>query len=121
MAVVAQIIQDGAKNHIVKLTIAGANAAAQVVTEATVSGASGAGIRNFSIYKIEWSLTGAPATLSWDATADVVIADLSAGWGELEFTPTLPNNAGAGKTGNIQLDNAAGVTSGYIILHVKKV
>lgn len=122
MAATVQIIEDGPRNAIIKVTIALANAAVMVVTESTMSGAvAGATTpRKFSINKIQWSLTGAIATLSWDATADVVIADLCVGWGEIDCPEGIPNNAGAGVTGNIQLDNAAGLTTGFILLYINK-
>lgn len=119
MAVVTQIIQDGPKNAIFKMTIAAANAAAIVVDESALSGATST-IRNFAVTKIQWALTGSIATLSWDAAADVIIADLAAGWGEIDCEEGIPNNSGAGKTGDIQLDNAAGLTTGVILLYVKK-
>lgn len=54
---------------------------------------------------IGWSLDGFSARLLWKATADLLAAVCSAGYGKQSFKHCggLRNNAGAGKNGNIVL------------------
>lgn len=120
MAVTIQTLNDGARNHVVHLNIAGANTAATVVDASAWSRA--ADFTKCKVDKISWSLTGAGAQLLWDATADVTFFECTAGEGEQDFSRFggLQNNAGAGITGDINLTNAAGVTSGTITLWCKK-
>lgn len=110
-AVSSQTIIDGTRNVVMKFTNLSDGTGEAAVLKVDVSGLSGApsGVR---IDKIHYSVNGMVATLLWDATTDVRIIELS-GDGCFDFRPFggLPNNAGAGVTGDILL-TTTGHTSG---------
>jgi hypothetical protein len=120
MAVVLQTLNDGPRNHTVHMTILAANAAAVVVDASAWSEA--ADFPTCDIVDVKWSLTGAPATLLWDATANVVALELSAGEGHQNYRAVggLPNSSTTGKTGDVLLTNAVGLTTGHITLQCRK-
>lgn len=81
-----------------------------------------------SIKRIDWSLDGFSADLLFDADTDVVAVTLAAGTGHMDFSNIgpnagLPNNSGAGKTGDILLATHGIGTgdAGFILLTVTKV
>jgi hypothetical protein len=114
MAVTIQTIQSGPHNLILNLYIAGINSAATIYTGSATAD-------NMSLVQAQWSLTGAPAQILWDATTDDVLVDLCAGNGFfLLEEAAVPNPRSSGVTGNINLTNAAGLTSGTVILKFKK-
>lgn len=114
MAVTVQTIQSSNRNLVVKLYIAGANAAALVIDSAITD-------TNLSLVEAWWSLTGGSAQLLWDANADDVLVDLCAGFGVF-YIPEggLPNPRSAGVTNDVLLTNGAGLTNGTVILKFKK-
>lgn len=119
MAVTVQTLVDGLRNVVVVLQIAADNTDAVVVDYSALSGVT-TNITNLSISEIQWALTGAGATLEWDATADTVAANLNAGSGFFLFPKGLPNNSGAGKTGDLLLTNAPELTAGTIVISLIK-
>jgi hypothetical protein len=102
-AVTSQTIIDGSRNAVIKLTNLSDGTGESAVLKVDVSTLSGAPSR-VKVEKIHYTVSGMVATLLWDATADVRIIDL-AGDGCFDFTGFggLPNNAGAGVTGDILL------------------
>jgi hypothetical protein len=118
MAVTKQILNDGPRNHVVHLEIAGANAAANAVDVSALSGVPD----NVSIVRIDWSLTGGDAQFLWDATANVEVFECPVGEGEQHFEEVggLINNAGAGVTGDVLLTNPSGTANGSITIWCKK-
>ena len=120
MAVALQTLNDGPRNHTVHMTILADNTAAVVVDASAWSDAGD--FSTCDIKEVSWSLTGAPATLLWDATVNVVALDLFAGEGVQSFDKVggLVNNSTTGKTGDILLTNAAGLLTGHITLHCRK-
>lgn len=114
MAVTLQILNDGPRNHVVHMHVALANAAAVVIDASAWSGP----LTECKVVRADWSLTGAAATLLWDATGNVEFLECAVGEGDLDWRKTggIINNAGTGKTGDILLTNAAGLTDGTITL-----
>lgn len=122
-AVTTQVILDGAKNAVIKLTNLSDGTGEAAVLKVDVSALSGAP-SSVSIKKIHYDVSGMVVTLLWDATTDVRIVDLGSNCGEMDYSGFggLPNNAGAGKTGDILL-TTTGHTAGdsyTIILELVK-
>jgi len=121
-AVTSQTLIDGGKNLVMKFTNVSDGAGESAVTKVDVSAFAAAGVK---INKIHYSTYGMAVRILWDATADVVAwlvpqdAD-----GCMDFTQFggLQNNAGDGKTGDIQF-TTIGATSGdtySIVLEMAK-
>lgn len=118
-ATAIQILQDGPRNAIIKLTCISDGTGETAVTKVTPANlsANGANLQapsSVEIRKIKYDIAGMTVRLLWDATADVVITTLSPGVGEQDYSKLgfLYNNAGAGKTNLIQLTStAAGVAT----------
>lgn len=123
-SVTTQILNDGARNAIIKFTSISDGTGEAAVTKVTASALSGAPT-SLSIVRVIALTAGMGVDILWDATADVLalhIPDLQAV--DLDFSEIggIPNNAGAGKTNNIQfttVGHAAGDRYS-IILHLKK-
>ena len=124
ITVTKQVIIDGSKNAIVKLHLV-SGAAADVVAQSlldvsTLDGAP-ATVR---ILGIESSSSDMDIDLHWDATTDVDIMTLPVGEDVYDFSRFggLPNNAGAGITGDIMFSTrgAAADSEATIILDLKK-
>lgn len=113
MAVAIQTLNSGSKNLVVLLSIAAANADAVVVDVAATD-------PKLTLVEAQWSLTGAAATLEWDATTDDLLLECSVGYGFMLWNDGVPNPFSAGATGDVLLTNAAGLTSGSIYLKFKK-
>ncbi len=111
-SVLTQILLDGTRNAVMKVT--GVLDTSDVSSTTIVDPASFAPLpAGFRIDHIDYSVSDQlELVLSWDATAPVVIMPL-AGRGKLSFSSFggLQNNAGAGKTGKIFLATT-GYTSG---------
>lgn len=121
--VTTQKILDGAKNAVIKLTNLSDGTGESAVVKVDVSTLSGSP-ESVSINRITYDVSGMAVTLLWDATTDVRILTLGSNCGVLDFNSFggLPNNAGAGKTGDILL-TTTGHTSGdsySIILELTK-
>lgn len=121
-AVSSQTIIDGARNAVMKFTNLSDGTGESAVLKVDVSALSGAP-SEVTIQRIHYCVNGMVATLLWDATTDVRIVEL-AGDGTLDFTSFggLPNNAGAGVTGDILLTTTgASLGDSYsIILEMTK-
>ena len=115
--VTTQTVIDGDRNTVVKLTNLSDGTGESAVTKVDVSALNGSP-SSVKINKIHYAVDGMSVTLFWDATTDVRIAELS-GHGTMDFTGFggLPNNAGAGKTGDIVLTtNGASLNDSYTII-----
>lgn len=122
-AVSSQTILDGARYAVMKFTNLSDGTGESAVLKVDVSALSGAP-SSVSIKRIHYDVSGMVATLLWDADTDVRIADLGSNTGTMDFSEFggLPNNAGAGKTGDILL-TTTGHSSGdsyTIILEMVK-
>lgn len=121
-AVSSQTIVDGDRNVVMKFTNLSDGTGESAVTKVDVSTLGGAPER-VSIQRVHYSVNGMVATLLWDATTDVRILELS-GDGCLDFTSFggLPNNGGAGVTGDILLTTSGhALNDSYsIILEMRK-
>ena len=120
----SQIIHDGYRNAVVSVvaTLDTGNLSAQdIVNPANFSPVP----NEFRIDQIEYAVSDQlAAQLLWDATADVIAANLT-GHGVLDYRANggLANNAGAGKTGKIQLTTtgyASGTQAVTLKLHLVK-
>ena len=126
--VTLQSIIDGPKTHVVKIYLASDGAAGELTDQLVVDvSLLLPAATKVSIEKVQWSLNGFDAILEWDATTDVQIFTLgaSASTSELDFTSFggIPNNAGAGITGDILLTTVgftATSDTGVIILTCRK-
>lgn len=117
-AVSSQTIIDGPKHLVMKFTNLSDGTGESAVKKVDVAAGS-----NLRITKIHYACVGMSATLLWDADTDVRIIEL-AGDGVFDFTGFggLPNNAGTGVTGDINL-TTTGHTSGdtySIVLEMAK-
>ena len=120
-----QIIQDGSKQAIIKVTAVVGNTDVVTSTMVDVSSLSVDPVSRRActgavLAKLVYVGVGVGVKLEWDATANVLIFDLPVNWTEeydfSDFTG-IPNNAGAGKTGDIvatTVDPSAGDTYTFI-------
>lgn len=118
-----QILEEGQRNAIVKLTavLDTSDLALTTAIDVTTLNQSGIGFTptQVRIDHIDYSISDQlEVQLLWGATTDVVILPL-AGRGRLMFWNFggLTNNAGAGKTGNIKI-KTTGWTSGTQVFSV---
>jgi hypothetical protein len=123
-AVTSQTLQDGPRNAVMKFTNASDGTGEAAVLKVDVSALSGTPTE-VSIYMVEYSTVGMSINLLWDATTDVLALSLPADRSDtLKFYKFggVPNNSGAGKTGDINL-TTAGHSAGdsyTVILHMVK-
>lgn len=111
MAFVIQTIEDGPRNYIIKVDGDAVASTGALLVDVTTLNPPCSSVR---IRKITYNLdTTAHVQLLWDATTDVVALNL---YGSndadmcFEATAGIPNNAGAGKTGNVLLTTSATIT-----------
>lgn len=118
----SQTILDGPKNVVMKLTNTSDGTGESAVLKVDVSALIGAPSK-VKINRIRYSVAGMVVRLLWDATTDVTIVDLQGdGCLDCECFGGLPNNAGAGVTGDILL-TTIGHSSGdsySLILEMQK-
>lgn len=123
-----QTIEDGERNVVVKVYLASDGASGELTDQVLVDFSTLSGLKtDLKLMKVEGQLTGFDATLEWDATADAPIIGLYASAGAFvhcfkEFGG-IPNNAGAGKTGDLTITTsgfAAAGDAGFICLHCRK-
>ena len=122
-AVTSQKIVDGPKNVVYAFTNISDGTGESAVLKVDVSALNGAPIA-VRIRKVAYSTFGMGVQILWDATTDVVALVLN-GYGEIDFNGFggLPNNAGAGKTGDV-LFTTLGATAGdsyTIVLEMDKI
>jgi len=128
MVATVQTLKDSEKIAIFSLTGIGAEASPVIKIDAsTLFGAKGGqvgfavGSERLRISHVTWSIAGGSVQLTWDATVDVTAMVLS-GDGSTERGISIPNNAGAGSVGGLNLQTIGfGATSTYnIIIEVTK-
>lgn len=124
-ATTTRILRDGWRNAVVEVVsvLDTSNlAATDVVDPASFSPVPS----TFIIDRIEHNTSGQLSVqILWDATADVVAATLNPGSETLNFKEAsgLTNNAGAGKTGKIQMSTtgwASGTQTTTVTLYMRK-
>ena len=118
MAVVLHEIKDSDFEYVLKATTTGTNSAASLVDASDAEGA--ATDPRLSIVSVSWSVA-AQTDILWDATSNVVALSLSGSgnYGHTHDMPAIPNNAGAGVTGDVLITN--GTSVGTIIIKFRKV
>jgi|TARA_R100001369_G_scaffold88589_1_gene125315 hypothetical protein len=109
--VTTQTIQDGGRAAIIKTTVvigAGTPPAPQEVTLVDVSTLSADPVTRqacvgVTLQKVTFASVGVAVELQWKANANVLIFDFPRNWTEqYDFSDFgIPNNAGAGKNGDI--------------------
>lgn len=117
-----QVIQNGPRNLVLNIYVAGdgsGDESATTLVDASAYGASDLVLESF------WSgLSGFTADLLWDATANVAFLHLPDY--DVRYTPDkvdgIPNNAGAGKTGDILITTVGlgNGDKGTVMLHLRK-
>jgi hypothetical protein len=123
--VTSQTILDGPRNLVVLLTgvLDTSNEARTIKVDVSTYDPAPLKVRVDTIHHL--ISPGLVVVLDWDATADVRFAALT-GYDELEACKFggIPNNAGAGVTGDIYLETfgyTAGIASYTIVLEMTKV
>jgi hypothetical protein len=126
-SVTSQTILDGTRNCVMSFTNlsdgGGESAVLKVDVSALAVGPNGAACTGVTIWKVKYDIFGMSVSILWDADTDVRALILS-GFGEQDYSKVsgIPNNAGAGKTGDI-LFTTNGASSGdtySIELHMLK-
>lgn len=124
-----QTILDGDRNLVVKVTIVGDNtgdeSATQLIDMSTYAARTSddAPVDSLQLLCVSSSLEGWSARLLWDATADVDLLHLPSGnyFDDFQRFGGIPNNAGAGVTGDINITTVGlGTENGHLTLHFKK-
>jgi len=125
-AVTSQTIQDGEKTAIVKFTNVsdgtGESAVKKVDVSALANNSAGQACTSVSVSRIYWATVGMSVKLDFDATSNVLLVHLpadSTGDEYYDLFTGIPNNAGSGVTGDIDL-TTVGHSSGdaYMIILV---
>ena len=127
--VTSQTIQDSERKAVLKFTNVsdgtGESAVAKVDVSALAANSAGTACTSVTVSKIWWQCVGMGVQLLNDATTDTLIIALSPDSnGMHDYTPFsgIPNNAGSGKTGDVQF-TTIGASSGdtyTVILEVIK-
>ena len=106
--VTSQTIQDGDKIAVMKFTNAsdgtGESAVKKVDVSALSSNSLGQSCTSVSIARIYWACVGMRVNIEFDASTNVLAIPLpadSTGDEYYDLFPGIPNNAGSGKTGDI--------------------
>lgn len=110
-----QVLEDSHRNYIIKVTGAAAEAAALLVDVSTLNPPCATVRLDEIAYDIG---TASTVELLWDATSDVSIGTFSDGPGQtlcFKKFGGIPNNAGAGKTGDV-LITKVGTTAYFMTL-----
>lgn len=127
-SVTSQIIVDGDRNAVIAFTNVSDGTGESAVLKVDVSALQpnsryGQVCTGVTVRRVIYDCFGMSVSLLWDASTDVRFLVL-AGYGTHDFAPFggIPNNAGAGKTGDI-LFTTNGATSGdtySIVLELEK-
>ena len=118
---VTQTIQDGGRQAIIKTTVvigAGSPPPPQEVTLVDVSAlavdpTTRQACTGVTLQNVTFASVGVDVELQWKATANVLIFDFPRNWTEqYDFSAfSIPNNAGAGKNGDIVALSQANATT----------
>lgn len=123
-----QVLEDGNRNTIIKVTIVGDGTGDETDTVIFDASAYKTASTDNSLRQIKYNLNGFDATLYWDGAANVVLMTLDQDLQEdVDFSehgkyPALVNNAGAGRTGDILITtNGLGAgDEGYMVLYINQ-
>ena len=123
-ALTSQVIQDGGRTAVLKFTNIsdGSGQAAAVLVDVdslSVAPVTRQACNGVTLQTITFSNIGMGVELLWDATTDVPLLNLPQDWEDtIDFSAFgIPNNAAAGKTGDI-LVTTVGATAGDTYLLV---
>jgi len=128
-AVTSQTIIDGSSKAVLKFTNVSDGTGESAVTKVDVSALSnnslGQACTGATIEKIWWQCNGMKVQILFDATSDVFCIELGenqSGYHDYSIFGGLPNNAGSGKTGDIQFTTVghSSADTYTVILQVKK-
>ena len=123
-AVTSQTIQDGERKAVLKFTNAsdgtGESAVKKVDVSALAANTRGEACTSVQINKIWWQCTGLSVKIDFDASTNVLAIGLSEnsnGHHDYSSFSGIPNNAGSGKTGDLDF-TTVGASSGdsYMII-----
>ena len=126
--VTSQTIFDGEREAVMKFTNVsdgtGETAVLKVDVSALAKSASGKACNGVTLERIHASINGMSVSLLWDATTDVPAVILAPGMYTFDHGKRIqiPNNAGAGKTGDIlftTIGASAGDTYSIVLEMVK--
>tara|TARA_R110000796_G_scaffold206509_1_gene322845 strand:+ start:1165 stop:1566 length:402 start_codon:yes stop_codon:yes gene_type:complete len=113
-AVTSQTIQDGEKTAVLKFTNVsdgtGESAVKKVDVSALAKNSAGQTCTNVSVARIYWATRGMGVNLEFDASTNVLLTGLpadSTGDEYYDLFTAIPNNAGSGVTGDIDLTTVA--------------
>lgn len=116
-----QVLEDGFRNYIIKVTGTGSDSTALIVDVSALSPPCS----RVRLDKITYDVGGASTssvTLLWDATADVTMLTVTPGSGQtmcFKKIGGLPNNAGTGITGDVLLTSTADTPYTLVLWFVK--
>lgn len=120
MAFVVQPILDNFRNYVVNVTSAAGGDTGQVLIDPTLLDPP---CLNLRVKRIAYDIAGTgTVSLTWDATAQYPLLNLSSGPGQgMDFCAFggIPNGAGAGKTGKINITSSATFAYTLVIEFVK--
>ena len=108
-----QTINDGPRNLIILVSGTGAESDTKIVNVATLNPPCKSVRLNSIVYSLD---PAAAMQILWEATTNVVAWNLFGSAGIIApfmYTSGIPNNAGAGKTGNVLLNTSS--TTNYSI------
>ncbi len=119
-----QTINDGERNLVVKVHIAGDGTGDESATALITMTDYNDIPDNVKVMRVQGELSGFSLTMAWDATTDVDCCRVPTGESDVDYIYIggLINNSGAGKTGNIVfttlgLDNG---DAGTIVIEMRK-
>lgn len=120
MASVIQVLEDSARNYVIKVTGTGAVAAELIVDVSALA----TPCPRVKLWSVAYDIgVGTVATLLWDATTDVTIVTLSEGPGQtLDFKKIggINNTNAAGFTGDVLLTTTGAGQYTLVLWFVKK-
>ena len=126
-SITKQTIIDGSKNLVVKIHIEGDGSGEETNTVLIDASSYSPAFTDETLVGIHATLSGFTADLHWDATANVPLINIpdfeyNLNGKQIGWFGGLPNNAGAGKTGDILMTTIGlGANDhGTIILEIKK-
>lgn len=116
-----QVLEQGPRNYIIKVTGTGGDAAANIVDVSTLAPPC----EEVRLMSCTYDVAGVGGlvTVLWDATADVTAMTASTGSGQtmcFRKIGGLINNSATGKTGDVLLTSTAS-TNYTLVLHFRKV
>jgi|TARA_R100001126_G_C4827592_1_gene150049 hypothetical protein len=127
--VTSQTIQDGEKTAVLKFTNVsdgtGESAVKKVDVSALTTNSAGETCTSVSVSRIYWACRGMGVNIEFDATSNVLITGLpsdSTGDEYYDIFTGIPNNAGSGKTGDIDfttVGHSSGDTYSIILVLTK--